>query len=127
MPNLSSLSVSDLQREIDRRGRVVKPLLRRRARIAVKLAALDREIGRHGGAVSGSTAGRTRPQNELTLADALAHTLKGAKMGVAEAADAVLLDGYKSNAQNFRAVVSLTFFKNPKRFKRLERGVYTAR
>jgi hypothetical protein len=128
MPTLSSLSVSDLQREINRRSRVVRTLIKRRNKAAAKLDALDQEIAMNGGTGGGrSASGRTRLQNELTLVDALANTLKGTKMGLAEAAAAVQKSGYRTNAANFRTMVNIALLKNKKRFKKVERGVYTAK
>ena len=125
MSNLSSLSVSDLQREINRRSRIVKTLARRRDRIAAKLAALDREIAKHGGSGGGRVTSRTRPQNEHSLVASLVNILKGKKMGVAEAAEAVQKAGYKTNAANFRTMVNIALIKNRKMFKKVDRGVYT--
>jgi len=127
MSALSGLSVSDLQREINRRSRVVKPLMRRRDRVAAKLAAIDREIAKHGGSVGGRAGLRTRPQNEHSLVESLALVLKGKKLGVAEAAEAVKKAGYRSNAtSSFRTMVNIALIKNKKLFKKVDRGVYTA-
>lgn len=126
MSALSNLSVSDLQREINRRTRVVRTLMKRRNKAANKLAALEREIAMHGGTLNGRARSRARPQNEHSLVASLATLLKGKKMGVADAAAAVQKAGYKTNAVNFRTMVNIALIKNRKLFKKVDRGVYTA-
>jgi hypothetical protein len=126
MSALSNLSVSDLQREINRRTRVVRTMMMRRAKAAAKLDAIDRLIAMHGGTVGGRTGSRTRPQNEHSLVASLATLLKGKKMGVAAAAAAVQKAGYKTNAANFRTMVNIALIKNKRMFKKVDRGIYTA-
>lgn len=69
---------------------------------------------------------RKRPRNAMSLEQALAATLQGKAMGVTEVAEAVLKNGYKTSADNFRTIVNQTLIKSPL-FKKLERGVYTAK
>lgn len=122
------MSVADLQREIARRQRSVGTLERRRAKLLKKLSALEAQIAAYGGSVKGTgrAAGGTRPKNELSLVDALAKALKGKTMSVVEAGEAVKKAGYKTNAANFRTMVNIALIKSGK-FKRMERGQYTAK
>ncbi len=76
-----------------------------------------------GGKLTGSS-GR-RPRNNTNLAEALHGVLKGKRRGVSEAAQAVLDSGYRTTAGNFRTIVNQRLI-NDKRFKKVERGVYTA-
>ncbi len=48
-------------------------------------------------------------------------------MSVSEAAEAARKSGYKSNAANFDTVVNLTLLKRNDLFKRVGRGLYTAK
>jgi hypothetical protein len=127
---LSQLSVADLRRELSRRQRHGGALIRRREKLAAKLERLDAMIADLG--LSGSHAnghivpGRKRFHNESNLADALAKALHGKTLSVGEAMEAVQKAGYRTTARNFRVIVNLTLTKD-KRFKRVERGQYTAR
>jgi len=47
-------------------------------------------------------------------------------MGVTEAAEAVKKAGYKTNAANFRVIVNQALLKHRNKFKKVERGQYTA-
>lgn len=130
---LASMSVADLQREIARRQRSTRSLQQKRAKLLKKLAALDAQITAAGGSVGSVPGGKgvgarggTRPKNEMSLVDALGKVLKGKTMGVAEAAEAVQKAGYKTNAASFRTVVNIALINSGK-FKRVERGQYTAK
>lgn len=148
--SLSALSLSDLHRELARRGKQIAALRRRRDALLKKVAALDAQIGdepstpvRRGpgrpkgsknrtsivaassapGSAASSAPGRARAKNSVTLADALAAALKGKTMGIAEAAQAIRKAGYKSNAASFRIMINGALSKKP--FKRVSRGKYT--
>lgn len=125
---LSSLSVADLQRELRRRQGTVGRLLKKRERMAAKLAALDAEIGALGIAVRGArgVGGRIRPKNELKLVDALAKVLTNKTMSVTEVAEAVQEAGYRTSSSSFRTIVNQTLINSGK-FKRVGRGQYTAK
>ncbi|MCC6679188.1 MAG: hypothetical protein IT436_18840 [Phycisphaerales bacterium] len=127
---LTRLSVADLEREIRRRQRGTVGLHRRRAKLLAKIEALDAEILAAGGTLNGRTGraaggGRIRPRNDSTLIEALAGVLKGKTMSVTEAAEAVQRAGYRTSAANFRTMVNIALIKSGK-FKRVERGKYTA-
>lgn len=119
--SLTSLPISQLQAELRRRQRGVGSLVRRRERLAAKLAALDEQIRDLGG-----SGGRVRPQNASSLVEALHEVLTGKTMGVTEVAEAVRKAGYKTNAANFRTIVNQALIKHKNRFKKVERGQYTA-
>ena len=105
-------------------------LLRKRTRLADKLAALDARIAdlgiRASGGGGGMTASGTRYRNEMTLPDALAAAMKGKTMSVGDAMGAVMKAGYRSASKTFRIQVNGTLLKD-KRFKRVERGMYSVR
>ena len=123
--SLASLPMAALQAEMRRRARAGSGLLRKRAKLAAKLAALDAQI-RAAGLTGGGSTGRVRPQNKSNLADALAAVLKGKTMGVTEVAEAVRKAGYNTNAANFRTIVNQCLIKHRTMFKKVERGQYTA-
>ncbi len=119
---LSNLSVTELQREIRRRERSASRLIRRRRSLLSKLAALDAQIA-EAGVQSG---GRTRPKNKSSLVEALRGILTGKSMSVTDAAAAVQKAGYKTGAANFRTMVNIALSNKKNKFKRVERGIYTA-
>lgn len=122
---LRRMSIRDLHAEIRRRERVTSGLIRRRNKLAAKLAALDAQIRSHGVSVGGGGGG-TRPRNEMNLVESLAKVLKGKTLSVTDAAEAVQAAGYKTSAENFRTIVNQALIKNNKVFKKIDRGQYTA-
>jgi hypothetical protein len=122
---LGHLSIRDLHAEIRKRERVAGGLLRKRERLAERLAAIDEQI-RKAGLNTPGTGGGVRPRNEMSLVEALAKTLKGKTLSVTDAAEAVQTAGYKTSAANFRTIVNQALIKNTKIFKKVERGLYTA-
>lgn len=155
-PKLTRISTRELRRELDRRQNRMGTLLARREKLAAELADIDSELeafgpmkspakrgpGRPRGTKSKRKtrttrrAGRkprkanrgavTRAENTMTLTDALKKVLKNKTMGVTEVSNAVQKAGYKTNADNFRTIVNQTLIKNPKTFKKVARGQYTA-
>lgn len=125
MPATASMSLSDLQRLIDRRQRELRKLSRRREKIQRKLDDIDDRIAALGGAGS---FGRSRPRNEVSLNDAIAQVLeKAAKpMAVGDILERVQRAGYRSGSVNFRGIVNQTLIKD-KRFTAVSRGVYQMR
>lgn len=121
--SLSSLPISQLQAELRRRQRGVGTLIRRRDKLMAKLAALNEQIAAAGGSVGGL---RVRPQNSMNLVDALCKVLHGKTMGVTEVAEAVRKAGYNTNAANFRTIVNQALIKHKNKFKKVDRGQYTA-
>jgi hypothetical protein len=121
--SLSSLPISQLQAELRRRQRGVGSLIRRRDKLAAKLAALNEQIATAGGPGGGI---RVRPQNSSSLVEALHKVLSGKTMDVTEVAEAVRKAGYNTNAANFRTIVNQALIKHKNKFKKVERGQYTA-
>jgi hypothetical protein len=139
---LAGISIDTLNAEIRRRQRGMKGLISRYNKAAAKAGRLAAQIESLGGSVSaaaggtsrrgpargrprGST-GRKRPKNKMSLMEALAGVLKGKELGVTEAAAAVLSSGYRTSAANFRTMVNQALLKSNK-FKKISRGVYTAK
>lgn len=139
---MSGLTTESLMAELERRQRSVSKLLTKRATLVRSLAKLDMEIKSRGGSVQAvhvngqpgpagqakgkGKTGRVRPQNDVTLPEALAKLLKGRTMGVSEMTDAVQKSGYKTNADNFRTIVNQALIKHKDLFRKVERGRYTA-
>ena len=131
-PQMSDMSINDLQREIARRERKLRTLQRRRAKIVEQLEEIDREIIAEGGTVIPSggvvaspTGGRKRHRNDSNLIEALIELLTGTEMSVTEAATAVQEAGYKTTSPNFRTIVNQALLRDG-RFKKISRGRYTA-
>lgn len=126
---LSTLSVKDLKKELARRQRGVQALIRRRDRLMAKVHELDATISELGGSSRGSggtSVGRVRPRNESNLVDALVALLADKTMNVTEITEKVQQAGYQTTAQNFRVIVNQTLINSGK-FKRVSRGIYTAK
>lgn len=121
--SLSSLPIAQLQAELRRRQRGVGSLIRRRDKLAAKLATLNEQISAAGGSGGGM---RVRPQNATNLVEALCKVLDGKTMGVTEVAEAVRKAGYNTNAANFRTIVNQALIKHKNKFKKVDRGQYTA-
>lgn len=137
--SLASLSLADLQAELDRRQAAAGKFAARRDKLVADLAAIDRELaalgaaaptgkrgpGRPKGSGKGSRGPRgPMPKNDITLPDAIAAAMEvRAVVSPQEAAEYVLKNGYKTNAKNFGMIVSNALAKDP-RFKRIGRGQY---
>lgn len=142
---LASASLAELKAEMDRRQRVVPALQANRARLENQLAILDRQLSLNGfagtprrrrsrrgrpasmAARRGQRRGTKRASNKFSLVDALHSALKGKTLSIKEVISAVKNAGYKSSSKNFRTMVSIAFGNNPKKFKRVKRGMYTAK
>ena len=130
---LKDLETSRLLKEMDRRRSVLRE---ERA----ELIALIEEIDEHLEALGESQPAPARRAKRATkkprrtrsgggsLGDTLHAVLSNQQMSVTDAAEAVLASGYKtkSAAKNFRVMVNQTLTKDG-RFKRVSRGVYTAK
>ena len=131
---LSSATLAQLHREIERR---VKKLEERRDALLAELDEVEQEITAMGGntarvsrsrtATGGRGRGGGRGKNAMNLVDSLQKLLKNQTMSVTEMSDAVQKAGYKTSSPNFRTIVNQTLIKNPKVFKRVGRGQYTAK
>ena len=128
---LSSLSNAELLREVARRERKVRTLVRKRDKLMQKVRLLDADIEQFGGRAAsgrgGAITGRRRPANSMNLVEALTKVLSGKTMGVSEAAEAVKKAGYATTSPNFRTIVNQALLSNGSSFKRVERGQYTAK
>lgn len=151
---LSAISTSDLQRELERRQDQLQDLVRRRDELSAELSAIENEIaqlqpganngvapaaaparGRRGRprkkaatAAARPSGGRgRRPRNATSLVEALREVLTGNTYSVTEAAEAVQKAGYQTTSPNFRTIVNQALLANPKIFKKVARGQYTAR
>jgi hypothetical protein len=128
-PHLSALPAAALHRELAKRARKAQRIARKRDRLLAAAARLDQQIAALGGSTNGSArgrTGRTRPKNEMSLAESLAKVLDGKTMRVTDACEAVLKSGYKTNSKTFRTMVNIALIKSGK-FKRVARGEYTAK
>lgn len=129
--SLAKMSVSQLQAELNRRARSTRGLHKRREKLLAKLSELDQQILAAGGSLNGGGVGRGGPgrrraQNSMSLVEALAKVLKGKTMSVTEAAAAAQKAGYVTTAENFRTIVNQALIKHTDKFKKVERGQYTA-
>ncbi len=126
---LSGASVTDLRKELSRRGRRVGTLERRRDRLLLKVRALNGQIGEFGGSTRGTMvvgSGQSRPRNESSLVESLKKLLTDKVMSVTDVAEAVQKAGYATTSPNFRTIVNQALIASGK-FKRVERGQYTAK
>jgi len=126
-------SLDVLRAEIKRR---IETLEKRRQVLLTELDTVESEIAVAAGTLGGngyhrpgSGRGRTRrrPRNELNLVESLQKVLKSKTMSVTEMSGAVQRAGYRTTSPNFRTIVNQTLIKNPKLFKRVSRGRYTAK
>ncbi len=124
--SIGNMSTAELQRELRKRERGLRGLQRTRERLASRIQELDAQIMELGGVITGLGGVRKRAKNDAKLVDALVKLLSGKTMGVTEASIAVQKAGYKTTSPNFRTIVNQALIKD-KRFKRVERGQYTAR
>jgi hypothetical protein len=81
------------------------------------MSVSKRRAGRGGG--RGARSG--------SLADVLQSVLKNKTMSVSEAASAAKRAGYKTKSANFSTIVNQTLLANPRVFKKVARGQYTAK
>lgn len=127
--SLSALSINAIHAELQRRQQRTAALHRQRARLMRKLSAVEAKIQSLGGAVDGvgsGAPGRKRAKNATNLVEALVKVLKGRTMGVTEVAAAVQRAGYRTTSKTFRTIVNQALIKHTNRFKKIERGQYTA-
>ena len=143
---LSNVTTAELQRELERRESQVDALLAERAEFQAMVDEIDAELrglnvaapgkkkrGRPRGSGKKSKkktarkGGGKRPRNEMSLVEALQTVLRGKELPLAEIIDAVHKAGYKSSSPNFKTIVNQALGTNKKAFKRVSRGVYTAK
>lgn len=122
----AGMTTAELHAELHRRGRNVRKLERRRERLLLDLAGVEKELASEG-ALSASGGIRRRPRNEMNLVNSLAAVLQGKEMSVTEVTQAVQQAGYLTTAANFRTIVNQALIREKKKFKKVSRGMYTAR
>ncbi len=136
--SLSKVSTNALEAELQRRQETVEDLLAQKEQLIAELDVVERELKKHrvasGGKRVASRGGdrasggvRKRPRNKLNLVEALAKMMKSRTLSVTNAASVVQKAGYKTTSPNFRTIVNQTLLANPKVFKKVSRGNYTAR
>lgn len=123
---LATIPVAKIQREIERRQAKANDMARERNRLLRRVQAIEAQLAARGRASNGHASRGVRARNEQSLPDMLAAVLKSKTMSIADAMAAVRKAGYKTNAANFRMSVSIAL-GDKGRFKRVERGVYTAK
>ena len=117
-------SIADLQRQLTEQRQRRTKLLSERKKLEKKMEKIDRDISMLDGEGGSAPSTRSRPQNDMTLPEAMANVMKkGKAMGVTEIADAVKDSGYQSNSANFRGIVNQTLIKD-KQFVSESRGMY---
>lgn len=117
-------SVAELTAELRKRQKGIHALERRRDRVTARLGEVNAQIAELNSLTDMTPTGRVR--NTQTLPDALYSVMRGKRMSVTEAAEAVKASGYVSTAASLRAVVNQALHKD-ERFRKVERGVYIAK
>lgn len=120
---LGSLSMSELQAEINRRSKGVSKLIKKRDKYVTMLAEIEKQIAAAGGTVGGRGGRRA---NGAGLKESIAKVLVGKPMNVGDIAEAVMKSGYISSSPNFKVMVNQQLIANKKLFKRVDRGLYSA-
>jgi len=139
---LSLIPVAALQAELTRRQSQLGSLIAQHAELSKRFESVASEIEALGGSVTGTgraqrdsrpdrapsngSGTRRRPRNATNLAESLVEVLRGKTLSVTDAAEAVQKAGYKTTSANFRVIVNQHLIKGPP-FKRVGRGVYTAK
>ncbi|CAG0961939.1 hypothetical protein PHYC_00773 [Phycisphaerales bacterium] len=125
--SLSAIPAATLKRELERRVGRAGELRRERDRLVAKIGKIESQLRQYEALGMGAPR-RSGPiaVRSGTLAAALHATLKGKQMGVTEAAEAVVKDGYKTKADNFRTIVNACLLKHTDLFTKVARGLYTA-
>ncbi|MCL4211189.1 MAG: hypothetical protein HRU76_06530 [Phycisphaeraceae bacterium] len=142
---LSAIPTFALQAELKRRASSVSMLQKHRDALAAQLASVEAELSvltgdsfaaapaaaaprRRGGRRKGG-GGRGGRRREGSLAMTLHKILQGKSMSVTEAVEAIKAAGYASDSPNLRVMANqqLISKKNSDLFRRVKRGVYTAR
>jgi hypothetical protein len=128
-PSLKNVSTAALRAEVARRA---NEFALRHAQLLREIHEVESEVRAAGLVLRASsndnpyfsTRSLPRSGNAMTLADALVRVMRGKIMSPSEAAEAVLRDGYKTAAKNFRLVVNSRLFTMPQ-FKKVGHGKYS--
>ena len=145
---LSTISTLELHRELERRQSMLQELIRRRDELDAEVQVLGGSASFSGGGVVRRGPGRPRGSNKIgrrgpgrppgaargprarnagSLVESLRRVLGGKTMSVTDVAEAVKQAGYKTTSSNFRVIVNQALLANPKVFRKVARGEYTAR
>jgi hypothetical protein len=143
---LAKLTIDQIQSEIARRRDALMSL---RLELVSELAGINADLARFGdvgspparrgpgrprklAAPTGQRLGRGRKGrgrggNEKSLPALLHSLLQGKTMSIPDLTDAAKKAGHKSKSKKFKTIVALAVFHNPKMFRRVSRGLYTAK
>jgi hypothetical protein len=86
----------------------------------------SKNVARSGAPRNNAPRGRGRPRNPNSLVESLRAVLSGKTYSVTDVAQAVQDAGYKTKSANFRTIVNQALLANPKIFRKIARGEYTA-
>lgn len=123
--SIATLSIAEINKELNRRRRALPALMRSREKALAKLAKIDRQIAELGGSAPTRRSPGARGANNATLVDYLRRALTGNTMGVTEVAEEVKKLGYQTSSPNFRTIVNAALMSKKGGFKRVGRGQYT--
>jgi hypothetical protein len=126
-PATASFNIAQLERILQGRRSELNRLERQRSELQRKLDGVERQIGRLAGSLRGRRGGGgIRARNDQSLVTTIESVMRGngKPMRVGDIVDAVQAGGYRSNSDNFRAIVNQTLIKERKRFGQVDRGVY---
>lgn len=135
---IAGLSLEQIRSELNRRH---QSLLDHRANLEAELNSLNTEIEQYGtfsaghkssASAKGQGQGRGRRDrgrggNKASLPVLLHGLLIGKTMSVPEMAEAAKKAGHVTKSKNFRTIVSLAMITHRDMFKRVSRGMYTAK
>ncbi|CAG1010365.1 hypothetical protein PHYC_03838 [Phycisphaerales bacterium] len=126
---LAAVPAADLARELERRRGRAAILRRERAEAISRLAVVDAKIRAMGGdALDGIIGLPMRPgHNPMGLPTVLATAMRGKRMTPNEAAEAARRAGYRGGGRSYMKMIRNALSRHTDLFKRVERGVYTAK
>ena len=132
--SLARVTTTQLCQELERRRASMDELIKQRDALNAELTELETVLGPVTNTVANGRRGQGRRKGRgsrrgkgASLVEVLGTALRGQRMAVNEMIKAVQGAGYKTTSGNFRSIIAQALIKNPRRFKRVERGVYTAR
>ncbi|CAG0989154.1 hypothetical protein PHYC_02191 [Phycisphaerales bacterium] len=127
--SLAAIPAAELIRELERRRGRAAQLRRERAEAISRLAVVDAKIRAMGGnALDGILGLPVRPgHNPIGLPTVLATAMRGKRMTPSEAADAARRAGYRGGGRSYMKMIRNAVSRHTDLFKRVARGVYTAR
>jgi len=131
MPKIAKrerLTLSDLERMLQKRRSEIATLARERDQLRDRIATIDGKLRALAGKASANAifSRRGRGRNPMSLVSTLTNVLSQAKkpLKVGEILEKVQASGYHSKAVNFRGLVNQTLIKQRKLFANAGRGLY---